>query len=66
MRQEGLYTCGIAANVVTLTPKAGTASNPNHLANATVVVTTVAAAAPPDFWKTTDEYEVVVRSRTKS
>jgi hypothetical protein len=66
MIQAGLYTCGIAGQAVTLTPKAGTESKPTHLSASTIVFNTSANPAPADFWATTAEYEVIVRRRTTS
>lgn len=62
--QQQLYTCGIAGQVVTLTPKAGQTSLPSHLGATTVVFNTVANPAPTEFWATTDEYVVIVQKIT--
>lgn len=66
MIQEQTYTCGIAGQAVTLTPKASTESKPGHLGATTVVFNTVAAAAPTDFWDAKYEYDVVIKRRTKT
>jgi hypothetical protein len=63
---EQLYTCGIAGQAVTLTPKAGAPALPSHLGASTVVFNTTANPAPTEFWATTDEYVVIVRRRTKT
>jgi hypothetical protein len=63
--QWQLYTCGIAGQVVTLTPKTASESKPTHLGATTVVVNTVANPARPEFWNAKDEYIVTVERVTK-
>lgn len=65
-KQLQVYTCAIAGQVVTLTPKAGSESKPTHLGATTIVFNTVANPAPTEFWKTGDEYIVTVEEITKS
>ena len=65
-RQQQVYTCGIAGQVVTLTPKAGSESKPTHLGASTVVFNTSANPAPTEFWSTGDDYIVVIDKITKS
>lgn len=59
--QQQKYTCGIAGQAVTLTPKAGTESKPSHLGASTVVFNTSANPAPTEFWDAKDEYIVIVQ-----
>lgn len=63
-QQQQVYTCGIAGQAVTLTPKAGSQSQPSHLGASTLVFNTTANPAPTEFWATTDEYVVTVQKRT--
>lgn len=64
--QQQLYTAAVTGQAVTLTPKAGTGSNPSHLGASTVVFNTSANPAPTEFWATTDEYILIVQKVTKS
>jgi hypothetical protein len=64
--QRGHYTCAIAGQVVTLTPKAGSESKPTHLGATTLVFNTVASPAPAEFWSQLDEYVVVFHKITKT
>jgi hypothetical protein len=63
--QQQNYTCAIAGQAVTLTPKTGSESNPTHLGATTIVFNTVAAAAPTEFWNAKDEYLVIIHKLTK-
>ena len=64
-QQQQIYTCGIAGQVVTLTPKAGQESKPTHLGATTVVFNTVANPAPTEFWAATDDYLVIIHKLSK-
>jgi len=64
--QQGLYTCGISGQVVTLTPKAGSESKPTHLGASTFIFNTVASPAPPSFWDQKDEYLVIIEKLTRT
>lgn len=65
-QQQQLYTCGIAGQAVTLTPKTGSESKPTHLGATTVVFNTVANPAPTEFWSTGDDYLVIIHKLTKA
>ena len=64
--QHQTYTCAIAGQVVTLTPKAGSESKPTHLGASTFIFNTVGSPAPPEFWNIKDEYLVIVEKLTRT
>ena len=64
MRQQQRYTAAIVGQAVTLTPMAGTESNPSHLGASTLVFNTTANPAPTEFWVATDQYIVIVEKVT--
>ena len=57
-------TATLAGQVATFTPKAGTEANPNHLTITAATITFSANAS--QIINTLDDYEIVLRQRTRT
>jgi hypothetical protein len=66
--QEQRYTCGIAGQAITLTPKTASESKPIHAGASTIVFNTASAVTGiiADFWGAKYEYHVIIHRLTKT